>query len=52
MEGCYNLAADIGERADLAAAQPARAASLRSVLHRWQTAVGAQKMTPNPAYRR
>ncbi len=38
----YNLKDDIGEKNDLAAAMPDRAAELRTRLVRWRAAVGAQ----------
>jgi arylsulfatase A len=46
----YDLAHDIGETHDLAAAQPERVESLRKDLHEWRKAVGSQLPTPNPAY--
>jgi arylsulfatase A len=46
----YNLAADVGERTNLAAAQPERVKALRDRLHAWRTAVGAQMPSPNAAY--
>lgn len=46
----YNLANDLGENNDLAAAQPARAASLREKLHRWQKTVQTEMPTSNPNY--
>ena len=45
----YDLDADVGEKKDLAAAQPARTAALRAELRRWRTAVAAQENSPNPA---
>jgi len=44
----YDLAADEGERRDLAADRPERAADLRTRLERWRVAVGARMPTPNP----
>jgi arylsulfatase A-like enzyme len=46
----YNLADDIGEEHDLAAAQPVKSAELRERLHAWRQDVGAQMPLPNPAY--
>jgi arylsulfatase A len=47
----YSLCDDPGERHDLAAAQPERAAALRQRLHDWWKEVGAQLPQANPAYR-
>ncbi len=46
----YNLKDDLGEKHDLAAQMPAKAAELRQRLHDWRRAVGAQMPTPNPNY--
>lgn len=46
----FNLRADPGEQDDLADAEPARTAALRSMLHAWRQSVGASMMEPNPAY--
>jgi arylsulfatase A-like enzyme len=46
----YDLARDIGETRDLAAAEPARTAALRSRLETWLTETGAKLPTPNPGY--
>ncbi len=46
----FNLADDLGEQTDLAAAQSARVAALRDELHVWQKQVGARLATPNPNY--
>lgn len=46
----YDLAADPGERRDLAAEQPARAREMRARLDAWRTSVGAQRNEPNPDY--
>lgn len=46
----YNMAEDIGEERDLAAAMPDKAADLRRRLRAWRTDVGAQMPTPNPVY--
>jgi arylsulfatase A-like enzyme len=44
----YDIRADIGEQHDLAASKPELAAQLRSRLHAWRDAVGAQMPVPNP----
>lgn len=46
----YNIREDIGEKSDLATAQPQRTAQLRARLHSWRQEVGAQMPTPNPAH--
>ena len=46
----YDLRADLGEKQDLAAAQPRRTAELRARLHAWRQEVGAQMPSPNPHY--
>lgn len=46
----YNVREDIGEKTDLAAAQPKRVEELRSRLHAWRQEVGAQMPTPNPKF--
>ncbi len=46
----YDLAHDVGETKDLAAAQPERAKALRTRLDAWLKSVDAQLPTPNPAY--
>ena len=46
----YDLAQDVGESKDLAAAQPERAKGLRARLDAWLKSVDAQLPTPNPAY--
>ena len=43
----YNIREDIGEKRDLAAAQPQRTAELRDRLRVWRREVGAQMPTPN-----
>src|SRR5690606_6081552 len=43
----YNLADDLGEKNDLAASNPAKAAALRQKLHAWRASVAAQMPTPN-----
>ena len=45
----FDLSTDIGETRNLANAQSARAANLRTRLEEWLIAVGAQRNTPNPA---
>ncbi len=47
----YSLRDDPGERHNLAAQQPERAAQLRRRLHGWWKDVGAQSPRENPAYR-
>ena len=46
----YNLANDIGERHNLAQAEPAKAADLHARLVAWRESVGAAMPRPNPAY--
>lgn len=46
----YNLAKDLGEQDDLAAAVPDEVARLRGKLHTWRKQVGAQMPAPNPRY--
>jgi len=46
----YHLGDDPGEHADRSQTEPARVASLREELHRWQADVGARKAIPNPNY--
>jgi len=46
----FNLAADPGEKNDLAAKEPERVKKLRAELHAWQKDVGAKIPTPNPSY--
>jgi arylsulfatase A-like enzyme len=46
----YNLAADPGERADLAAKEPERAARLRGELAAWRRSAGVQMNEPNPRF--
>ena len=46
----FNLKDDIGERHDLAATMPEKAAALRQQLHDWQQSVKAAMPTPNPDY--
>ena len=45
----FDLANDIGEARNLAAAEPARTAALREKLRAWRKAVDAQENRPNPA---
>ncbi len=42
----YNLATDLGETQNLAAAQPEKATELRTQLHAWQKAIQAPMPTP------
>ena len=44
----YDLDADVGERNDLAGAQPERVAGMRARLHAWYGEVGAQFLTALP----
>ncbi|WP_165249437.1 sulfatase [Paludisphaera soli] len=46
----FDLAADPGERTDLAPAQPDRAAAMRDRLAAWRSSIDAQPNTPNPDY--
>lgn len=46
----FNLKQDIGERNNLAAAMPQKAAELHKKLANWRRAVKAQMPTPNPDY--
>lgn len=46
----YDLKNDIGERNDLARGNPRLAERMRKKLTEWRKSVGAQMMTPNPAY--
>lgn len=46
----YDLKNDLSEKSDLAAAQPAKVAALRTKLDAWRTQVGAQLPTKNPNY--
>ncbi|MEW6305491.1 MAG: sulfatase, partial [Verrucomicrobiota bacterium] len=46
----FNVARDIGEKNDLAAAEPARVKQLRAELRAWQKEVGAKFSTPNTKY--
>lgn len=44
----YNLRDDLGEKHDLSAASPEKAAELRRMLHEWRDGIGAAMPTPNP----
>ncbi|MHB8898050.1 MAG: sulfatase [Thermoguttaceae bacterium] len=46
----YNLADDLGETENLAAAKPDLAGQLRRQLDAWRKEVGAEMMRPNPDY--
>lgn len=46
----YNLKDDLGEKNDLAKANPQKTADLRAKLVAWRAEVGAQLPTKNPAY--
>jgi len=48
----YNLRTDIGEKTDLSAREPGRAAELRKMLHEWRKSVGAKMPKPNPNYKK
>lgn len=45
----YNLAEDVGEERDLAAAMPEKVADLLAELDAWRAEVGAQEPLPNPS---
>ena len=47
----YDLASDIGEQKDLAAAMPDKASSLRKMLSGWRKEVAARMPTTNPDYK-
>ncbi len=44
----YNLRDDLGEKQDLSATMPEKAAQLRRMLHQWRSDVGAAMPTANP----
>jgi len=44
----YHLKDDVGEKKNLAAQMPDKAAAMRDKLHRWRKALGAPLPTPNP----
>jgi arylsulfatase A-like enzyme len=46
----YDLAADPGERTDLAGREPNKVRELRDLLARWRRDAGAQMNEPNPAF--
>jgi arylsulfatase A len=46
----YDLAVDPGETTNVTAREPERTASLRQLLARWISEVGAQTNTPNPGF--
>jgi len=46
----FNLAADIGEKMDRSATEPAKVAELHTMLKSWRTEVGADPMKPNPEF--
>jgi len=46
----YNLKDDLGEKTNLAAKMPAKAAALRRRLDQWRKSVGALMPTPNPKH--
>jgi len=47
----YNLRDDLGEKKDLSAAVPEKAAELRRMLHEWRSQVGAAMPTENPNHK-
>lgn len=47
----YNLRDDLGEKKDLSAAMPEKAAELRRMLHEWRNDVGAAMPTENPNHK-
>ncbi len=47
----YNLRDDLGEKHDLSAASPEKAAELRRMLHEWRKDIGAAMPTPNPNHK-
>jgi len=48
----YDLAKDIGEKRDLAAKMPDKAAALHKMLATWRESVSARMPTPNPNFKR
>ena len=46
----YHLKVDVGEKNDLAAAEPAKRDQLLGMLQKWRESVKAQMPTPNPDY--
>lgn len=48
----FNLAEDLGEQNDLAAANPEKAKALLDQLHAWHEEVGARMPTPNPNHKK
>jgi arylsulfatase A-like enzyme len=47
----YNIKEDVGEKTDLAAKMPDKAAELRKTLHEWRKSVDAAMPPPNPNYK-
>jgi len=47
----YNLKDDPGEKQDLSAKLPEKAAELRKMLQDWRKSVDANMPTPNPDYK-
>ncbi|GAF89972.1 unnamed protein product, partial [marine sediment metagenome] len=47
----YNLKADIGEKNNLAAKMPEKAAEMHKMLRTWRRQVDARMPTPNPDYK-
>ncbi|MCI0499391.1 MAG: sulfatase-like hydrolase/transferase [Planctomycetales bacterium] len=48
----YNLKDDLGEKNNLAKANPKKNKELLDMLHRWQKETGAEMPTPNPHYKK
>ncbi len=48
----YHLGNDLGETTNLAKDQPAKLAELRAELESWRQQVGAERMEPNPDYKK
>ena len=48
----YHLGRDLSETTNLAAREPAKLSELRRELAEWRQQVGAEKMEPNPDYRK
>jgi len=46
----FDLKQDVGEQNDLSRKEPAKAAELQRMLHRWRAEVSASMMEPNPDY--
>jgi hypothetical protein len=48
----YHLGRDLSETTNLAIREPAKLSELRRELAEWRQQVGAEKMEPNPDYRK